>query len=160
MPGRGTSSALVLLVLLVHAMSCMSFDLESRRFRCDGTPQICDDGWSCGADGYCAQGSDSATDASVDASVDAPSGLPGEICGNHVDDDGDTLVDCADPECPADTTCGVGCGCVAGVPTENACMDSLDNDRDGQRDCLDADCPGQCVGMTLCCPDGACRAAC
>jgi hypothetical protein len=120
----------------------------------------------CGSDGYCTPIPDASLDAFsdgtdvADAPTDAVADLPGEICGNNIDDESDTLVDCADPECPSDTTCGVGCACTGGVPTETACMDSLDNDRDGQRDCLDPDCPGQCAGTTMCCPDGTCRAVC
>jgi hypothetical protein len=31
-----------------------------------------------------------------------------EICNNAIDDDGDTLIDCADPDCAADPACGGG----------------------------------------------------
>ncbi len=54
-----------------------------------------------------------------------------EICDNGLDDDCDGLVDCRDPECSADATCGAG---------ESACADGLDDDGDGFIDCRDAEC--------------------
>lgn len=147
--------AVLLGLTLGVALGCISFDLDSRRFRCDGAPGICDDGWECGADGYCTQVG--APDAAVaDAAVDGT--ITGEVCGNNQDDDDDGDVDCADSECPDDTTCGPGCMCDENGPHEMACMDTLDNDADGDVDCRDADCPS-CIG-TMCCPDGACRPTC
>ncbi|GEM_PF-2469868 len=54
----------------------------------------------------------------------------GEICTNTTDDDGDSAIDCADPDCSADPAC-------AGA--EN-CTDSIDNDGDGDVDCDDSGC--------------------
>lgn len=36
----------------------------------------------------------------------SPNGFSGEICFNGVDDDSDTLIDCADPDCGFDNFCG------------------------------------------------------
>ena len=75
-----------------------------------------------------------------------------EICDNGADDDGDELVDAADPDCGWPEVCddGVdndgdgwidGCDADCAVP-ETACGDDFDNDCDGVRDCSDADCFG------------------
>ncbi|MEK7485028.1 MAG: hypothetical protein AABZ60_11935 [Planctomycetota bacterium] len=53
--------------------------------------------------------------------------IPPEICTNSIDDDGDGLIDLADPDC---------------VPAPENCTDSIDNDFDGLTDCLDPDCAG------------------
>jgi hypothetical protein len=53
-----------------------------------------------------------------------------EDCGNGLDDDGDGLADCLDPNCATD----VGC-----LPTE-ICTNGLDDDGDFDIDCVDADC--------------------
>jgi hypothetical protein len=139
-------------------IACISFDLEDRRFRCDGTVNTCDEGYACGGDGYCTP------IVVVDAAVgDVPlnDGATGEICGNGIDDDNDGALDCGDSECAGTTTCGTGCICPGGngMPTEVACADGIDNDGDGLTDCLDPDCP-RCQGALRCCPDGACRTSC
>lgn len=55
-----------------------------------------------------------------------------EICDNGIDDDGDGLVDCADPDC-----CGIeGCG----VCLEINCDNGIDDDGDGLIDEDDPDC--------------------
>ncbi len=64
-----------------------------------------------------------------------------ELCDDQVDDDGDGLTDCADPDCFAHPLC---------LP-ESLCHDDLDNDGDGHRDCADFDCVG-----TAACGPGAC----
>ncbi len=69
-----------------------------------------------------------------------------ELCENGLDDDGDTLVDCADP----------ACGC-AGTPenTVALCTNGADDDCDGVIDCDDADCAGVATETTLSeCSDG------
>ncbi len=74
-----------------------------------------------------------------------------EDCTNGVDDDGDNLVDCADPDCITDPNCG-------GPGVELACTDNVDNDADGLTDCDDPDCAGDpsCVvpGTETDCADG------
>lgn len=58
-------------------------------------------------------------------------------CSNRKDDDGDSLVDCADADCKNDPACKVGSG------PENSdarCSDWFDNDGDGLVDCDDPDC--------------------
>lgn len=52
-------------------------------------------------------------------------------CRNNLDDDGDGLVDCADPSCIASGVCEVG---------EAACRNGLDDDNNQQTDCEQASC--------------------
>lgn len=139
--------------------ACISFELDDRRFRCDGDPTLCADGTVCGSDGYCAPAA--APDATPVIDAAAVDATLGEVCGNSLDDDGDGDIDCADTECPEDPSCGIGCACGVDGPLENACLDTFDNDADGLTDCLDADdCPDVCQGATECCSDGACRVSC
>lgn len=56
-----------------------------------------------------------------------------ERCDNDVDDDGDTAVDCDDPDCSGAAACV--------VPAE-LCDNELDDDGDGAVDCDDPDCAG------------------
>ncbi len=73
---------------------------------------------------------------------------PLEFCDNGLDDDGDGLVDCDDPDCFGFPDC------VGGV---EICDDGLDNDGDGDADCDDVlDCqafPGCDYGDGDCCTD-------
>ncbi len=143
------------LALVAIVLSCVSFDLGGRRFRCDGTTNTCDPGYACSEDGYCAP---IAGTAPGDAALN--DGATGEICNNNLDDDSDGRTDCADAECLGTSTCGIGCTCFGGGdPTEVACADGKDNDRDELPDCRDPDC-AQCQGALMCCPDGACRPSC
>jgi hypothetical protein len=57
-----------------------------------------------------------------------------EICDDGSDNDGDGKVDCDDPDCSKDSTCG---------GTEKNCKDGVDNDNDGLTDCNDSDCAGK-----------------
>lgn len=62
--------------------------------------------------GVDAGGADAGTmDAGADGGVDA--GTP-ERCDNRMDDDGDALVDCADPDCTTGTACDDGDLCSVG----------------------------------------------
>ncbi|MEM6722626.1 MAG: hypothetical protein AAF598_01240 [Bacteroidota bacterium] len=54
-----------------------------------------------------------------------------EICTNTIDDDGDGLVDCDDPNCSNATNCQ--------SPSE-ICDNTIDDDGDGLVDCNDPDC--------------------
>jgi len=58
-------------------------------------------------------------------------------CSDGADNDGDKLVDCADPDCSAAPNCG---GVAYGVPFEANCTDKVDNDGDNLVDCADPDC--------------------
>jgi len=72
-------------------------------------------------------------------------------CANGVDDDGDTLVDCADPDCQGDldadgyvaAPCGGDCNdndaAVNPAATE-LCTNAKDDECDGLVDCADPDC--------------------
>lgn len=76
-------------------------------------------------------------------------------CDNGIDDDGDTVSDCADADCKGEARCKPD-----GKPenSEEKCSDWLDNDGDGATDCDDAECtrPGiaYCQGSWVGSPDG------
>jgi len=55
------------------------------------------------------------------------------ICNDGLDDDGDGLIDCDDPDC------ATAWECTLAFP-ESDCGDGVDNDGDGATDCEDADC--------------------
>lgn len=59
-----------------------------------------------------------------------------EICNNKSDDDGDGLIDCADPDCQNKPACS----CAPSENPEVSCSDGLDNDCDGRIDGDDSDC--------------------
>jgi len=97
-----------------------------------------------------------------------------EVCGNGVDDDDDGRVDCADPQCPAGSTCGANglecqggaCACTGngGAPEgagELSCDDSFDNDCDGKIDCADPSCTDRLCTMASgaagACGQGQCQ---
>ena len=67
---------------------------------------------------------------------------PGENCADGVDNDGDGLADCDDPDCAADPECqapnleGQPFLIEQPVLVEN-CSDGIDNDGDGKIDCKD-----------------------
>ncbi len=96
-----------------------------------------------------------ATNASVaDSSVTANFLCQGQLvedCANGVDDDGDNLIDCNDPDCTgdadADTFIAAPCGldCNDNDPAINpsvaeSCSNGVDDDCDGAADCNDVDC--------------------
>jgi len=65
-------------------------------------------------------------------------------CRNRFDDDGDGLVDCADPSCVASGVCESG---------EVACRNGTDDDGDGSIDCQQATCVagGHCDSAEVMC---------
>lgn len=67
------------------------------------------------------------------------------ICNDRRDQDGDSLVDCADSDCFHDAACESG---DANENTNDRCSDWIDNDGDGSIDCDDTDCEGN--GVTRC----------
>lgn len=78
---------------------------------------------------------------------------PTEVCDDGVDNDGNGLADCVDPQCASFGTCSV---CNGGLPavTEfgpGRCTDGLDNDCDGDADCDDDDCSASEENITECC---------
>jgi hypothetical protein len=64
-----------------------------------------------------------------------------EDCDDGLDNDGDTVADCADPECRWVLPC-----------YEDVCNDGLDNDHDGPADCADFDCMSLPGCPTTCTP--------
>ncbi|MEM9696867.1 MAG: hypothetical protein AAGA56_30305, partial [Myxococcota bacterium] len=78
---------------------------------------------------------------------------PPEVCGDGVDNDGDVVVDCADPDWINDPA---GFNCNGGSPPTAefgvaACTDGVDNDCDGVTDCADEDCSASPYALTECC---------
>lgn len=59
----------------------------------------------------------------------------GEDCDDGLDNDDNTLVDCADPQCGDDPRCDES-------SYEEGCNNGADDDGDGAGDCADADCDG------------------
>ncbi len=89
-----------------------------------------------------------------DAGCDAGTGV--EICGDGIDNNCNTQVDCAELSC-AMMGCGTngrvctGLMCVCGgggtpEASELTCNDMRDNDCDGQFDCADSTCSGRTCG--------------
>jgi len=74
-------------------------------------------------------------------------------CDDGIDNDADTLTDCADLDCAA-KSCGDGCLCIASKAIEIACDDTLDNNANGLIDCDDPDCAGRIVCIVEICTDG------
>jgi hypothetical protein len=66
-------------------------------------------------------------------------------CTDRIDNDGDSVIDCADADCYDDPACQ-----PTGVRemTDALCSDWIDNDGDGQIDCDDLDC--QTNGVSVC----------
>ncbi len=77
--------------------------------------------------------SETTTTTVVDPEVD---------CENEVDDDGDGLVDCLDPDCSFTPNCA-----------SEICGDGIDNEGDGLTDCLDPDCDAELSCDTSCADD-------
>lgn len=81
------------------------------------------------------------------------------LCSDGIDNDGDTLVDCADANCyPAFSPNGpTVCAVAAETDRDGMCFDGLDNDADGFEDCRDFDCenvPGCAENTDALCSDG------
>ncbi|MBU1222008.1 S-layer homology domain-containing protein [Myxococcota bacterium] len=89
----------------------------------------------------------------------AGNNVEGEKCGDGVDNDGDGLIDCQDPDCfyscPSVENCSDGedndhdslvdcedpdCFDYANCQNPEICNDAADNDGDGLIDCADPDC--------------------
>jgi len=65
-------------------------------------------------------------------------GCPAEICDDRIDNDGDGLVDCADPDCVGTTAC----------PLE-ICGNCIDDDGDGLVDYEDSDCCDNTTSLVI-----------
>lgn len=72
-----------------------------------------------------------------DAATGAQEPAKEAACTDGLDDDGDTVTDCADADCKNDAACKPD-----GKPEADdaRCSDWIDNDGDGQTDCDDAEC--------------------
>ena len=99
----------------------------------------CGDPDCAGAPACLGDDDDSSGDDDDDGSGDDDSVTNVEFdCTDGVDDDGDGLVDCADPDCAADPACSGDDDTSAG-PAED-CTNGVDDDADGDVDCADPDC--------------------
>ena len=83
--------------------------------------------------------------AAQPAATSAPTASTETVCDDGIDDDGDTVVDCADHDCAASPACRPD-GQVES--TEARCSDWVDNDSNGFADCDDTNCDGTkaCMG--------------
>jgi hypothetical protein len=79
-------------------------------------------------------------------------------CGDGIDEDKDTLLDCADTVDCSNKSCGAGCICTPqGAPKETDCGDigpDADNDRDTKTNCDDSDCATASCGSGCLCALG------
>lgn len=66
-------------------------------------------------------------------------------CSDGIDNDQDSMVDCADADCKNDIACQPGQG---SENTNAACSDWVDNDGDGYLDCDDSECSS--AGVDVC----------
>jgi len=115
------------------AGGCLGADLMTDARNCGACGQLCLLGERC-AQGVC-----------------APAGE--QNCATGADEDGDGLVDCADPDCDAQS-CGKGCGCKGGARSEVDCRDGVDNDDNGKKDCDDPACAAVTCGAGCVCNGG------
>lgn len=65
-------------------------------------------------------------------------------CGDGIDNDGDSVEDCADAECKDSSYCASLAGSEA---SDVACSDWVDNDGDGLLDCDDSECHAPSVAI-------------
>ena len=85
-----------------------------------------------------------ATPENVESAEPAPMGRE-QNCSDGIDDDGDSVTDCADADCFDSENCQKG-----GYENSNAaCQDFVDNDDDGYLDCDDFDCQNDPVTVCL-----------
>lgn len=78
-----------------------------------------------------------------------------EICFDGINNgDGDSLVDCADPDCSSISACT-----AAPTATESSCNNGSDDDGDGKVDCSDGDCKTSdlCIDTSIKCNDNICE---
>jgi subtilisin-like proprotein convertase family protein len=85
-------------------------------------------------------------DCADPACADFAACVPEPNCGDHLDDDLDSLIDCLDPDCDGVSGCELG--------HELSCGDAFDNDGDGRTDCADS---LDCIGSTECVPETSCN---
>ena len=94
----------------------------------DATKKVCDsDCFSCYDFDSCLNASSTSCAWDSSFGLCKPQGFSGEICFDGVDNDGDSLTDCADPDCGFDNFCGgsnVGGDCFTYTDATN-CNNSL-----------------------------------
>ncbi len=79
------------------------------------------------------------------APANKPAPATEQNCTDRIDNDGDSVTDCADADCSEKPECR-----TTGVreQTDALCSDFIDNDGDGKIDCDDMDCQGS--GVAVC----------
>jgi hypothetical protein len=123
------------LLIVVGCSALSDFDYEFRAR--DAGPGM-DGGGGNPADG--AQVGDAAGDAAIDCTLQSCCELleiRERTCEGGRDEDCDTLVDCADPDCRQAAVC---CPAPTFESGDQACADGLDNDCDGLLDCGESSC--------------------
>ncbi len=96
------------------------------------------------------------------------------ICSDGIDNDGDLITDCDDPDCDGricnvdGLLCGNGTCSCGSEAAETSCGDGIDDDCDGMTDCADPECDGAecgpgpvvCAASVCPCPDGFTERSC
>ncbi|MGA1393611.1 MAG: choice-of-anchor L domain-containing protein, partial [Phycisphaerales bacterium] len=114
----------------------------------NGTP-FCSDAVCCeavcAADAFCCATEWDQICAERAATICDACAPPAELCDNGIDDDGDDLVDCDDPDCAADPNCPAWGGC--GDPNSGDCCEG-----NGTPFCSNASCcETVCAADAFCC---------
>eukprot|EP00568_Trieres_chinensis_P011322 CAMPEP_0183302390 /NCGR_PEP_ID=MMETSP0160_2-20130417/8184_1 /TAXON_ID=2839 ORGANISM="Odontella Sinensis, Strain Grunow 1884" /NCGR_SAMPLE_ID=MMETSP0160_2 /ASSEMBLY_ACC=CAM_ASM_000250 /LENGTH=613 /DNA_ID=CAMNT_0025465151 /DNA_START=1096 /DNA_END=2937 /DNA_ORIENTATION=+ len=113
---------------------CCGDDANCNDPRCTAEGNVCEpspvsSGTYCCGDGFC---TGDPFETPGNCAVDCGEGA---LCSNGIDDDGDGVADCDDPDCVTDPACFT---CT--TSEEGSCSDGVDNDCDGLTDCDDGDC--------------------
>jgi hypothetical protein len=122
--------------------------------RCNGAPISADDSDACTADSC-----DPVLGVRHTPLPDGAACSAADRCRDHLDSDGDQLVDCIDPDCTASSSCleicdntiddnedgridcaDPRCQDLPRCQESLNCSDGVDNDADSRVDCADADC--------------------
>jgi len=147
-------------------IDCDDFDCHGKQ----GPNGICDYGDYCRSVFCDAFGCDVCDDNSCthQGGCEVHEGIVPNHCFDGIDNDGDGLIDCHDPDCF--DAHEPGCFCTLPVPSpcfcrcsdREHCFDGIDNDSDGFTDCQDSDCWSHhsCLGQPTPAPGGCTGGGC